>query len=213
MVNGCRTAVRHFVLHGGTIVNIGSVVSDRAIPLQGMYSASKHAVLGYTDALRMELEHDQLPINVTLVKPASINTPFVEHARNYMPESPTFSPPVYAPEVVARAILRCAERRVREITVGAGGRMIAAMGRFAPRTTDALIERTLFDQQKDKSGKIQSLDSLYRPTRDGLANGPYDGHVRRTSLYTKTTLSNVTRALPFIAVGAVLAASARWNTE
>src|SRR4029078_7025743 len=113
VVNGCRTAVRYFAGRGGTIINVRRVVSDRAIPLQGMYSASKHAVLGYTDALRMELEHDGLPISITLVKPASINTPFIEHARNYMPEAPTFPPPVYAPEVVARAILRCAEHRVR----------------------------------------------------------------------------------------------------
>jgi short-subunit dehydrogenase len=213
VVNGCRTAVRQFADRGGTIINMGSVVADRAIPLQGMYSASKHAVLGYTDALRMELEHDKLPIQVTLVKPASINTPFIEHARNYMPEAPTFPPPVYAPEVVAGAILRCAERRVREVTVGAGGRMMAAMGRLAPRTTDRVMEHTLYDQQKDKTGKIQSLDSLYRPTRDGLASGPYDGHVRRSSLYTRTALSNVTRALPFIAAGAMLAGAARWNRE
>ena len=113
VVNGCRTAVKYFSRRGGTIINIGSVVSDRAIPLQGMYSASKHAVLGYTDALRMELEHDKLPITITLVKPASINTPFVEHARTYMPGAPALPPPVYAPEVVAKAILRCAERRVR----------------------------------------------------------------------------------------------------
>lgn len=213
VVNGCRTAVRHFSDRGGTIINIGSVVSERAVPLQGMYSASKHAVLGYTDALRMELEHDGLPIQVTLVKPASINTPFIEHARNYMPEAPMFPPPVYAPEVVAQAILRCAERRIREVTVGGGGRMIAAMGRLAPRTTDKLMERTLYDQQKDKSGRVESLDSLYRPTRDGLASGPYDGHVRTSSLYTKTVLSTVTRALPFIAVGAALAGAARWNRE
>jgi short-subunit dehydrogenase len=214
VVHGCRTAVRQLAARGGTIINIGSVVSDRAIPLQGMYSASKHAVLGYTDALRMELEHDRLPISVTLVKPASINTPFVEHARNYMPEGPTLPPPVYAPEVVARAILRCAERPVREVTVGAGGRIIAAMGRVAPRATDALMERTLFDQQKDKTGSVQSLDSLYRPTRDGLASGPYDGHVRQSSFYTNTVMSSLTRALPFIAAGAVLAAgSARWNIE
>jgi short-subunit dehydrogenase len=213
VVNGCRTAVRHFTDRGGTIINIGSVVSERAVPLQGMYSASKHAVLGYTDALRMELEHDGLPIQVTLVKPASINTPFIEHARNYMPEAPTFPPPVYAPEIVAQAILRCAERRIREVTVGGGGRMITAMGRLAPRTTDRLMERTLYDQQKDKSGRVQSLDSLYRPTRDGLASGPYDGHVRTSSFYTRTVMSKVTRALPFMAVGAALAGAARWNRE
>ncbi len=214
VVNGCRTAVRHFAVRGGTIVNIGSVVSDRAIPLQGMYSASKHAVLGYTDALRMELEHDRLPITVTLVKPASINTPFVEHARNYMPDAPTLPPPVYAPEVVAKAILRCAERRIREVTVGGGGRMITAMGRLAPRTTDALMERTLFDRQQDKSRDVQPLDSLYRPTRDGQASGPYDGYVMHSSIYTKAMMSDMTRALPFIAAGAILAAGVtRWRTQ
>jgi short-subunit dehydrogenase len=209
VVNGCRTAVRHFADRGGTIINIGSVVSDRAIPLQGMYSASKHAVLGYTDALRMELEHDRLPITVTLVKPASINTPFIEHARNYMPDAPTLPPPVYAPEVVARAILRCAERRIREITVGGGGRVITALGRLAPRTTDALMERTLFDQQQDPHRPAQQMDSLYRPTRDGDATGPYDGHVMQSSLYTRAMMSDVTRALPFIAAGALLAGATR----
>jgi short-subunit dehydrogenase len=209
VVNGCRTAVRHFKHHGGTIINIGSVVSDRAVPLQGMYSASKHAVLGYTDALRMELEHDRLPIVVTLVKPASINTPFVEHARNYMPESPTLPPPVYAPEVVADAILRCAERRFREVTVGGGGRMLTVMGRVAPRTMDVYMERALFDQQKDKSGRVRSKDSLYRPTEDGEASGPYEGHVMQSSAYTKAVMSDFTRALPFIAAGAVIAAGVR----
>ena len=205
VVNGCRTAVKYFSRRGGTIINIGSVVSDRAIPLQGMYSASKHAVLGYTDALRMELEHDKLPITITLVKPASINTPFVEHARTYMPGAPALPPPVYAPEVVAKAILRCAERRVREITVGGGGRMITAIGRLAPRTTDTLMEHTMFTGQQDKKRPAQSVDSLYRPTRDGEASGPYEGYVRHSSLYTRARLSNVTRALPFIAAGAVLA--------
>jgi len=213
VVNGCRTAVRYFAGRGGTIINIGSVVSDRAIPLQGMYSASKHAVRGYTDALRMELEHDGLPITVTLVKPASINTPFIDHARNYMAGAPTFPPPVYAPEVVARAILKCAERRIREITVGGGGRMITAFGRLAPRTTDAVMERTLFDSQQDQSRPMPPLDSLYRPTRDGQASGPYDGHVMQSSLYTRAMMSDITRALPFIAAGALLVGATRWKSH
>jgi short chain dehydrogenase len=174
-----------------------------------MYSASKHAVLGYTDALRMELEHDDLPITITLVKPGSINTPFVEHARNYMDEAPTLPPPVYAPEVVAETILRCAERRFREVTVGGGGRMLTLMGRVVPRTTDVYMERSLFDQQKDKSGRVQSRDSLYYPTEDGNASGPYEGHVMRSSLYTRAVMSDFTRALPFIAAGAVIAAGVR----
>ena len=77
------------------------MVSDRAIPIQGMYGASKHAVKGFTDALRMELEEEGVPVSVTLVKPGSIDTPFPQHARNYMDEEPTLPPPVYAPDVVA----------------------------------------------------------------------------------------------------------------
>jgi short-subunit dehydrogenase len=212
VVNGCRVAVRHLARRGGTIINIGSIVSDRAVPLQGMYSASKHAVRGYTDALRMELEHDRLPVTVTLVKPASINTPLVDHARNYMAEAPTLPPPVYAPEVVAEAILRCAERRIREITVGGSGRALTAVGRLAPRTMDVYMERAMFDQQKDPNRSVPPVDSLYSPARDGDAAGPYDGHVMRSSLYTKAVLSNVTRAIPFFAAGAALAAGVtRWQ--
>ena len=84
MVHGCHAALPHLRMHGGALINVGSIVSDRAIPLQGHYSASKHAVKGFTDALRMELEHDGAPVSVSLVKPASIDTPFTEHARNLM---------------------------------------------------------------------------------------------------------------------------------
>jgi short-subunit dehydrogenase len=209
VVHGCQTAVRHLSQSGGTIINIGSIVSDRAAPLQGMYSASKHAVLGYTDALRMELEHDGLPIIVTLVKPSAINTPYVEHARNYMERAPALPPPVYAPEVVADAILRCAERRVREITVGGGGRAMAVAGRLAPRMMDRYMERTMFEQQKDTTGTVITQDSLYEPKGDGHATGPHQGHVMRSSVYTRAKLSGVTRALPFIAAGAMLAATMR----
>ena len=73
---------------------------------------------------------------------------------------PTLPPPIYAPEVVARAILKCAERRIREITVGGGGRMITAFGRLAPRTTDAVMERALFAAQQDDRRPPQSIDSL-----------------------------------------------------
>ena len=140
---------------GGVLINIGSEVSDIAIPLQGIYSASKHAVLGYTDALRMELEHDKIPISVTLVKPSAINTPYVEHARNYMDEAPTLPPPIYGPEVVADAILRCAVKRVREVTVGGGGRATAVLGMVAPRTMDLYMERAMFSGKMSRTMSCQ----------------------------------------------------------
>lgn len=214
VVHGCRSAVRHLRDRGGAIINIGSIVSDRAIPLQAVYSASKQAVQGYTDGLRMELEHDKLPISVTLVKPSAIDTPYLEHARNYMDEAPNFPPPVYSPDVVAEAILECAEKPVREVTVGGGGRLMAVMGRVAPRTTDLYMEQTMFRQQKSDERSPHTLDSLYSPGHDGSTEGPYDGHVMKSSAYTKAMLSDVTRALPYIAAGVAVAEGVRrWQRQ
>ena len=213
VVHGCRSAVPRLRQRGGgALINIGSIVSDRAVPLQGVYSASKHAVQGYTDALRMELEHDGIPIAVTLVKPSAIDTPYLDHARNYMAEAPNFPPPVYDPDVVAGAILRCAERPTREVTVGGGGRMMAVMGRVAPRTMDRYMEAAMFRQQRDPSRKPERADSLFEPARDGLAHGPYSGHVMKSSAYTTAMLSDAMRVLPFVAAGLAIAAGAkRWR--
>jgi short-subunit dehydrogenase len=208
VVNGCKTAVRHLRAQGGTIINIGSVASGRAIPLLGIYSASKFAVKGYTDALRMEVEQAGWPIAITLVKPASINTPFIEHARNHMQWEPEFAPPVYAPEEVARTILRCAERPTREIIVGGSGRMVSLMGTIAPRLTDHVMERTLITQQQ-KNERAHTPDSLYEPQQDGHRRGPTERHTMERSAYTRAALSDAARVLPLVAIGALVAATVR----
>src|SRR5580765_257557 len=96
VVNGSRIAAEHLRTRGGALINIGSTLSDRAIPAQGMYCASKHAVKGFTDALRMELSAEGAPISVTLVKPAAVDTPYTDHAKNYLTEAAKNPPPVYA---------------------------------------------------------------------------------------------------------------------
>src|SRR5436305_7369106 len=118
LVHGSRIAAEHLKQRGGAIINVGSSLSDRAIPLQGTYCASKHAVKGFTDALRMELEEEGAPISVTLIKPSAIDTPYKDHAKNYLPQEPKNPPPVYAPETVAHAILRAATHPVRDVFVG-----------------------------------------------------------------------------------------------
>jgi len=205
-VHGCKMAVQHLGHRGGAIINVGSVVSEFAIPLQGIYSASKHAVKGYTDALRMELEADELPIAVTLVKPAAIDTPFPEHARKHQPEQAKHMPPVYPPEEVARAILRCAEKPVREVVVGGGGRMMVAMSQVAPRLTDLYLERTAISGQK-RDEPANRDDALFEPSRDRRRRGTQPGHVMKSSAYTRAVLSDAMRAAPLIALGAVVAAS------
>jgi NAD(P)-dependent dehydrogenase (short-subunit alcohol dehydrogenase family) len=196
----------------GTIVNVGSVVSDRAVPLLGIYSASKQAVQGYTDALRMELEEEGAPISITLIKPSATNTPFIEHAGNYMEAEPEFPPPVYAPEVVARAILRCAVKPTREITVGGAGKVLTAMGAVAPRLTDLYMESTMFDQQK-RDEPPRSDDALYESQRDGSRRGPTERITLNRSAYTRAALSDVGRAIPAIAAGALLVVALRRRSE
>lgn len=214
LVHGCRTAVRFMRTSGGVLINMGSIVSDRAVPLQGIYAASKHAIKAYTDTLRMELEHDRVPIAVTLIKPGAIDTPYYHHAKNYMTEEPAPPPPVYSPDTVARAVCDCAQRPIRDITIGGGGRLIATMGSLAPRLTDVYMERTMFSQQR--SGRPNDhRDSLHTTSANGEESGGYEGHVMQSSAYTRAMLSDVGRALPFIALGVGVAAavtSARRHT-
>jgi short-subunit dehydrogenase len=205
VVHGCRSAVRQMRARGGTIINIGSEVSDRAIPIQGIYSASKHAVKAYTDALRMELEEAAIPIAVTLVKPGATNTMFIDHARSYMDADPDLPSPVYAPEEVAHAILRCAEHQTREVTVGGVTKLNVMMGMVAPRLTDYYMERKMFDAQK-KDYWTGRPDALDEPTHDGSRRGSTQAHELKRATMTRAALSDAGRMLPFVAVGGVLAA-------
>ena len=190
-VHGSLAAVPYLSQEGGALINVGSIVSDRAMPLQGHYSASKHAVKAFTDALRMELRHEGVPVSVTLVKPGAIDTPYPEHARNYMDAEARHPAPVYVPEVVADAIIECAEHPIPSVTVGGGGRMFAMMGLLAPRLTDRFMEAAMFrQQQRKKPGRLPQEEALYAPptVTSGMTRGDQPGHVRKSSLYTQASL-------------------------
>ena len=183
-------------------------MSDRAAPLLGAYSASKHAVRGYTDSLRMELEHDELPIWVSLVKPGPIDTPFTQHASNFLEQEPEPAPPVYPPEEVAYAILRCAQRPIREVTVGRIPRLQGAIAAIAPRLVDRFMEQQFWNQIESERAAC-SPDSVDRPSGDnhGTRRGYQPRHVMHSSAYTRAALSDVARAAPLIAIGAAVAAA------
>lgn len=186
VVHGSIIACAHLRLRGGALINVGSVLSDVAIPVQGTYCASKHAIKGYTDALRIELEEEGAPISVTLIKPSTIDTPYTRHAKNLMPVEPQNPPPVYAPDLVAEAILHCAEHPERDLFVGGGGKALAAANHYVPRLTDKMIEATMFDMQKSDRPKPPARpDSLYAPIEDGEERGGYPGHDAESSVYTK----------------------------
>jgi len=135
-VYGSRVACARLTRTGGALINVGSVVSDVAVPLQGTYAASKHAIKGWTDALRVELRHRRAPVSVTLVKPAPIDTPYALHAANYLEDHTTHVPPVYTARSVAAAILHAAEHPVREVVVGGSGRVLSVLNTLAPSLVD-----------------------------------------------------------------------------
>ncbi|HEV7298555.1 MAG TPA: SDR family oxidoreductase [Tepidisphaeraceae bacterium] len=213
-VYGSKTAMDHFKQqgvrngYGSALINVGSTESDRALPLHSMYSASKHAIKGFTDAMRMELEEAGVPVSVTLIKPGSINTPFTEHARNYMGNEPDYPPPVYDPSVVAETIIYAATHPVRDLFAGGGGKMISAMGTYLPRITDWFMKQTMFKQQQ-KDVPTRTGDNLTTGTRGELQeHGSHPGHVMRSSLYSKATMHPLLTLAIIGAAGLAIAAAA-----
>jgi NAD(P)-dependent dehydrogenase (short-subunit alcohol dehydrogenase family) len=207
-VHGCLTAVPHLRQQGGALINVASAVADRAIPLQGNYCAAKHALKAFTDTLRMELEEVGAPISVTLVKPGSIDTPFFEKAKTLLGVEPQPVPPVYAPEVVAEAILECAQRPIRDIIAGGMGVMLS-VSNLTPRFTDRYMERSTFDSQKtDQPVAADRKDNLYEPVEhDGGERGRnWQGRTKGTSLYTKAALRPRMAAAIVAGVGVALTA-------
>jgi short-subunit dehydrogenase len=202
VVYGSRAACRHLVAHGGALINIGSEVSDRAVPLQGIYSASKHAVKGWTDALRAELEYSGAPVSVTLIKPGPIDTPYAEHAKNYLEDAPVHVPPVYSPDSVVAAILHCASTPVRDMYVGSAAKIVATMNKFAPRLTDKFVAATVIPGTH--SGKPRyPHDALHTPSEDLRERGGYEGIVRR-SMYTRATMHPMLTASALALAGGLL---------
>jgi NAD(P)-dependent dehydrogenase (short-subunit alcohol dehydrogenase family) len=206
-VYGSRTAVQHLRRAGGALINVGSALSDRAIPLQGGYCAAKHALKAFTDALRMELEEQGLPIAVTLVKPASIDTPFFQKARTYLGVEPQPVPPVYAPEVVSEVILHAAEHPLRELIAGGSGAKLSA-ARFTPRLADLYMERWTFDSQGTDKPVDGRADNLYDPvpTDGGERGRNWEGHTRESSVYTRAALHPRASAAVIAAVALGIAA-------
>jgi short-subunit dehydrogenase len=207
VVNGSMIAADHLRHRGGTIINIGSVLSERTMILQTQYSASKHAVKAFTDGLRMELESQDAPISVTLIKPSSIDTPYVEHARNFLDRENAVPPPAYDPHLVAKAIVFAAEHHRREITIGFGGWVIGAMGKVAPRFVDKAMEWTGYGSQTtDHPERPGMRDNLYQAREDGDMYSSLPGEPRKTSLLLEAQLHPFVTAAVLAGVAAGIAA-------
>jgi short-subunit dehydrogenase len=209
VVYGSVVAAEHLRQRGGALINVGSVLSDRAIPVQGVYSSSKHAVKGFTDALRMELEEEGAPVSVTLIKPSTIDTPYTKHAKNLMEgKEPSLPPPVYAPETVAEAILHCAETPERDVYVGGGGKALSLAGKYAPRLADKFMEAVGFDAQQQDGPRAGAHDDagLYEASGNLKERSGDDRVVFESSLYTKASLHPVLTGALLVGAGLATAA-------
>lgn len=210
VVHGSLVAAEHLKKHGGAIINIGSELSDHAMPLQGAYTASKHAVKGFTDALRLELEAEEAPVAVTLVKPAALDTMFREHAKNYLDVEPRLPPPLYAPDVAAGAILHAAGNATRDIFVGGVAKLAACTAYHAPRALDGYMRRVALRQLRSGiPARDRDQNSLYLPGDDLKERQGYEGRVLESSLYTAAATHQ--RSFAAVLLGAGLAAAAWWR--
>ncbi len=212
-VHGSLVALETLKKNGGALINVGSELSETVIPLQGHYNASKHAVKGFTETLRIELEKEKAPVSVTLVEPSAIDTPYPEHAKNYMDVEPTHQPPVYAPELVANAILHCASHQHRTVRVGAGAKAFTLIEKVAPALGDRIKVATTFDGSRTNE-PARDDDTLFEPRPgDVRVRGRYKGHVMKTSVSTAATLRPIPALLAAATLGVGIAYAVRTIRE
>ncbi len=204
VVNGSLIAVEHLRKRpgGGVLINLGSALGDAAIPVQGAYAASKAAVRGFTEALRMELMRENAPVAVTLIKPSAVATPYKDHAKNLTDGAVKNPPPVYDPHLVAEAILYSTRHRVRELDVGLAGRALSTFHNLAPAVAEPIYAKLLPMLQRDRRApRRRTEDSLYEAGQDLAESSNYDAVFRR-SAFTQLQMR------PLIIVGGALGVGA-----
>lgn len=204
-VHGTMAALRRMRARDrGTIVQVGSALAYRAIPLQSAYCGSKHALRGFTDSLRCELMHERSGIHVTMVHLPALNTPQFDTVRSRLPRRPQPVPPIFQPEVAAEGIVLAARTRRREVWVGGPTVITIAGNKLAAGLADRYLARTGFDsQQTDEPADPDRPDNLFEALPgDRGAHGRFDDQAKPDSLQLRATA----RRRELVAGGAALVA-------
>jgi NAD(P)-dependent dehydrogenase (short-subunit alcohol dehydrogenase family) len=174
----------------GVIVQVGSALAYRSIPLQSAYCAAKHAVAGFTESVRTELLHDRSRVRIAIVQLPALNTPQFSWVKSRLPRKPQPVPPIYQPEVAARAIAWAAEHPRREILVGLPTVASVWGDRIAPGLLDRYLARIGYDaQQTDQPAERDRENNLWHPVRGAFAaRGSFDArsHGRSLQLWLAT---------------------------
>jgi short-subunit dehydrogenase len=206
-VYGTRAALKHMRLQagGGVILQIGSAVAYRSIPLQSAYAASKAAIRAFTDSLRSELIHERSKVKLCHLQLPAVNTPQFDVVRNKLGDHPHPVPPVYQPEIIAAAAVKAALRPRREIWIGASTVEAIIGQRLFPGFLDRYLARKAWDAQKTRrlppGHPFHHPDNLDGPVPgDKGAHGPFDAEARSPQRERRL------RAARLAALGAVAAA-------
>jgi short-subunit dehydrogenase len=216
-VNGTRAALHRMMPRDrGVIVQVGSSLAYRGIPLQSAYCGAKHAIQGFTDSIRCELIHDRSAVRLVEVQMPAVNTPQFRIQRSKLSRKTQPVPPIYQPELAAEAIWHAAHHRRRQIWVGFPTVYTILGDRLAGPLLDAFLGRTGFDsQQLDEPRPADDPDNLYEPVPgDHHSHGAFDDKALSSSRQLRLTLSRpVARAAEGIDVACAAAgrALARWT--
>ena len=195
-VNGTRAALE--VMERGNVVNIGSGLSYRAIPMQSAYVAAKHAINGFTGALRSELIREGRPIALSLVQLPAINTPQFDWSRNRLADKPQPAPPIYQPEVAARAVMQAIDDDSREIFVGKSVLQLVFGDMLAPALLDRFLARRGVEaQQSDRPDPNREGNVDHPVPMRSRSHGTHDAQARGSGLILD---ADRTRAMAFLGV-------------
>ncbi len=194
----------------GVIVQVGSALAYRGIPLQAAYSAAKHAIQGFVDSLRCELLHDGSRVRVTMVQMPALNTPQFSWVRSRLPKKPQPVPPIFQPEVAAEAIVWAAHHDRPELYVGWPTVKAIVANKLAPRLADWYLARTGYEaQQLDIPAQSDRPDNLWQPLNgDHGAHGAFDHRSHPSSWQFWLSTNRSWLALAALAIGTLLAATA-----
>jgi NAD(P)-dependent dehydrogenase (short-subunit alcohol dehydrogenase family) len=207
-VYGAMAALPHIKREGGgALIHVSSMGAKRSIPLQSAYCASKHSIDGFLESLRVELRRENLPISVTQVMPATINTPFFDKARTKLGVKPVAPPPIYQPGIVSEAILHAAENPARDLVVGGAAKAVILSQALSPRLLDILLRVRGFEIHYTGEPKPEDApDNLFEPI-DGYntVEGSFRDRAHPRSLYNWLELHPTVKrgAVAGMAIGAL----------
>jgi len=208
-VNGTLSALRRMTPRdAGVIVQVGSALAYRSIPLQSAYCGSKHAIVGFTDSLRCELIHDGSHVRVTAVHMPALNTPQFGWVRSRLPRRAQPVPPIFEPEVAARAILFAAKHPRRELFVGASTLLAVWGQKFVPNVLDWYLGKTGYHAQQTDEARPAGRDNLDAPVDDAVDRGAHGRFDRRSRTWSPQLELSVHRTAVAATASIVLAAAA-----